>query len=184
MLEIIAAATAVLYLLLITRRSWVAWPVYIISSLLYAPVFWSANLYGDAVLQLYFVSVGFYAWWRWGRAEGPVAVERWRLKRHLWILVSWVLAAIMLGRLLSSTPAGALGYGDALVTVGSVVATVLTARGVLENWIYWIVIDVIATLLFGVRSLVATMWLYSLYTILAVRGLYVWKSALRYPDSR
>jgi len=184
MLEIIAAATAVLYLLLITRRSWVAWPVYIISSLLYLPVFWAAKLYGDAALQIYFVSAGFYAWWRWGRTEGPTRVERWSLRAHYWIVACWVFASILLGYLLSSTPVGTLGYVDAFVTVGSVIATVLTARGVLENWIYWIVINGVATALFGGRGLLATMWLYGLYTILALRGLYVWKRALRCPDSR
>jgi nicotinamide mononucleotide transporter len=177
MLEIVAAATAVLYLLLITRRSWIAWPVYVASSLMYAPVFWSARLYGDAALQIYFVSVGLYAWRRWSGAEGAIAIKRLGFGSHLWTVGWWLVTAAVLGLFLSSTPAGVLGYGDAFVTIGSIVATVLTARGVLENWLYWVAINGVATLTFGIRGLGVTAILYGLYTALALRGFYAWRRA-------
>lgn len=177
MLEIVAAATAVLYLLLVTRRSWAAWPVYVASSLMYAPVFWSARLYGDAALQIYFVSVGVYAWMRWGCSEGMIAVKKLESTSHIWTVGWWLIASAGFGLLLSKTPAGVLGYGDAFVTIGSIVATVLTARGVLENWLYWLAINLIATLIFGIRGLGFTAALYGLYTVLSVRGFYAWRRA-------
>ena len=179
-IEYLGAISAFVYLVIVTRRSWFAWPAYIASSLLYIPVFWHAQLYADATLQLYFVLMGFYSWWLWKReGRDHVQVVSWSLRTHLLIIIAIILSSLLLGFYLSTTPAGLYGYSDALISISSVVTTVLTARKVLESWWYWICINCIATIVFSMRGLeVVTVLLYIVYIALSVRALFAWKRSL------
>ncbi len=175
LIELLGVATALIYLVLVTKRSWVAWPFYIASSCFYAPVFWVANLYADAALQLYFVAMGIYGWLAWKAESTEIAVVSMPIASNLRIVAAIVGVSACVGYALSLTPAGKFGYSDAFISIGSVVATYLTARKVLESWYYWIVIDLVATIVFGMRQLDITVWLYLVYTVLAVRALVVWR---------
>lgn len=181
LIELLGVTTAIAYLVLVTKRRWIAWPFYIASSCFYTPVFWAANLYADAALQLYFVAMGVYGWLAWKAEASEVAVVSMPIVRNLCIAASIVGASVCVGYALSFTRAGWYGYSDALISIGSVVATYLTARKVLQSWYYWIVIDVLATVVFGMRELDITVWLYGIYTLLAIRALIVWRAVLRGP---
>jgi nicotinamide mononucleotide transporter len=179
LVEFLGVATAIAYLVLVTKRRWIAWPFYIASSCLYTPVFWAANLYADAALQLYFVVMGTYGWVAWKGEAEEVAVVSMAIRRNVMTVAIIVVASAVAGYMLSLTPAGSFGYADAFISMGSVVATYLTARKVLQSWYYWIVIDLVATVVFGMRGLDVTVWLYLMYTLLAVRALLVWNTAFR-----
>ncbi len=178
-LELLGVATALAYLVLVTKRRWLAWPFYIASSCLYAPVFWSANLYADAALQVYFVVMGVYGWMSWKAEAEEVSVVSSPIRRNLAVGAGILGVSALLGCVLSFTRAGAFGYSDAFISVGSIVATYLTARKVLESWFFWIVIDVVATIVFVMRELDSTVWLYLLYSLLAVRAYFIWLRAMR-----
>jgi nicotinamide mononucleotide transporter len=177
-LEVLGVVTALVYLVLVTKRRWHAWPFYIASSCLYVPVFWYADLYADAALQIYFVAMGVYAWVAWKGEAAQVAVASWPRRYHVAMCLGILVVAAGLGSLLSLTSAGWFGYADALITVASVAATYITARKVLQGWLYWIAIDIAAVLVFGLRGLEATAWLYGVYAVLAWRALLAWRGAL------
>ena len=178
-IEILGVATALAYLVLVTKRRWIAWPFYIASSCFYVPVFWAANLYADAALQLYFVAMGVYGWIAWRGEAEAVAVVSTPIQRNLSIAAVIVGASAVVGYALSYTRAGWFGYSDAFISIGSVVATYLTARKVLEGWYYWIVIDIVAAIVFSLRELDVTVWLYLIYVLLAVRALLIWRAVFR-----
>jgi len=178
-LEVLGVVTALVYLVVVTKRRWIAWPFYIASSCLYAPVFWHADLYADAVLQIYFVGMGVYAWMVWKGEAAQVRVASWPLRYNVAISIVIVMTAAVLGYLLSYTSAGWFGYADALITVGSVVATFVTARKVLQGWLYWVAIDIAAALVFALRGLEVTVWLYAVYAVLAWRAFFVWREVSR-----
>lgn len=179
LIELLGVATALTYLVLVTKRRWIAWPFYIASSCLYTPVFWAADLYADAALQLYFVVMGLYGWQVWKAEASEVAVVSMPLSSALRIAAAIVGVSVCAGYALSFTRAGWFGYSDAFISIGSVVATYLTARKVLESWYYWIVIDLFATGVFGMRELDITVWLYLIYSLLAVRALLDWRAVFR-----
>ncbi len=180
LIELLGVATALAYLVLVTQRRWIAWPFYIASSCFYTPVFWKAHLYADAILQLYFVGMGVYGWRTWRSETEEVRVVSIPIRRNAFVAAAVLVAALVVGYALSLTRAGLFGYSDAFISIGSVVATYLTARKVLEGWYYWIVIDLIATLVFGMRDLDITVWLYLIYTVLSVRALLIWRKTIRH----
>ena len=70
--------------------------------------------------------------------------------------------------------------GDAFTTALSITATWLLARKILENWLYWIVVDLVSTILYVYKSLYPSAILFSVLTILAVVGYFKWRKALVY----
>ena len=72
----------------------------------------------------------------------------------------------------------ALPFFDAFVTCGAVVATYMVAKKLIENWIYWFVIDTISILLFISRGLLPTAFLFGLYLVIIFFGYKSWKKIL------
>jgi len=86
-----------------------------------------------------------------------------------------VLAALVSGYLLSIGTDARLPYLDSLTTWGSILTTVMVARKVLENWLYWIVINSISIYLYLDRGLEQTASMFMLYLVLAILGYYAWR---------
>ena len=72
-----------------------------------------------------------------------------------------------------------LPFLDALVTWGAVVATYMVAKKLLENWIYWLVIDSISIFLFISRDLWPTAFLFGVYLVIITFGYHSWSKALK-----
>jgi nicotinamide mononucleotide transporter len=83
--------------------------------------------------------------------------------------------SVVSGWLLESYTNAALPFLDALVTWGAVVATYMVAKKVLENWIYWFVIDTISIFLFVARDLWITALLFMIYIVIILFGYRSWK---------
>ena len=178
-IEYCGASLAIAYLLLVTQRRWWAWPAYIASSLLYIPVFWENSLYLEALLQLFFVIMGAYSWQVWRKLGEVVEPIEWPSRHHWRILTGWGVLTLLCGTMMALTPAGPFAYADAFVTIGSVIATYVTFKRVVENWCYWIAINLVAVTTYSIKGMWVTVALYSLYLLLSVRGLMAWRAALR-----
>ncbi|MDB2558520.1 nicotinamide riboside transporter PnuC, partial [Porticoccaceae bacterium] len=85
--------------------------------------------------------------------------------------------SVISGYLLSKNTSAQLPYLDSFTTWGSVFTTVMVARKVLENWLYWIVINVVSIYLYIDRGLDQTAAMFALYLVLATLGFYAWKKA-------
>lgn len=178
-LETLGTITAVLYLCLIAHRRRIAWVFYIISSLAFIPVFYSTQLYADAALQIFFVCIGLCAWRSWSTTQGrDVEVLSWPTPRLTGIALGITVASCALGyALLSWTNAGWFAYPDAFILVASVVATFLTVWRVVENWWFWLAVNVTTLVVYTLKSIWITSGLALLYTMLTVYGLYQWRRA-------
>lgn len=184
LLEIAGVTAAMLYLLLVSQRTWMAWPAYIFSSCLYAPIFWRAQLYADAALQLFFVGMGIAGWRSWTRFEGPVSVVSLPRQKHLITIAGIVCVTAIVGTALFIwTPAGYYAFPDAFLLIGSIGATMLTVRRIIENWHYWIVINTVSVLLYAWKGIWLTCLLGLMYLCLSVRGLMMWKEESRTPKT-
>jgi nicotinamide mononucleotide transporter len=178
--EAVAVLLGLAYLLLAVREQRLCWLAGGLSSLLFAWLFQRAALPAQALLQAYYVAVAVHGWWHWGRDSGAttaLSVRRWRPGIHL-----LVLGAVGVATLCTLAALGDYGMRALLDTAlawGSVVATWMVARKILENWLYWIVIDSIACLLYLDSSLPATAGLYALYALIAVFGWRRWRAHFR-----
>jgi nicotinamide mononucleotide transporter len=178
-LEIVAFVLSIAMVLCNFRVNPWAWPLAIVSSALYGLLFASSRLYGEASLQLLFITVAFWGWWQWLRGRGadgaPLRVHvlsmsaRWRIGALT--LLAWPL----LGWLLDHRTDSDVPYLDALPTVGSVAGQLLLGRKLVENWPVWLMVNVVSLALFATKGLWLTVLLYALFAGLSVVGWRAWQ---------
>ena len=128
-------------------------------------------------LQAYYVVISIYGWVHWNKGSGDqksVKVTRASGK----VLIGTVLASFILWfviyKILKLTNSD-VPVGDAFTTAAAIVATWMLARKLLENWLFWIVIDSVSVILYVYKGLWATTVLYVVYTIVAVIGYFSWR---------
>ena len=181
-IEITAVIFAILYLVLAVKQNIFCWFFGIISSILYFFIMRSAGLYMEAYLQIFYVLMGFYGWaqWRKGLSNSKLfIVNTWTKSQHFLTVFIILILSIISGSLLGSFTNAVLPFWDALVTWGAVVATYMVAKKLLENWIYWFVIDSISILLFISRDLWPTALLFGVYIVLIIFGYRLWYKTLQ-----
>jgi nicotinamide mononucleotide transporter len=178
-LEAAGVLFSVLYLVLAIRESLWCWPAAFLSSVLTVVVMFGARLYSEAGLNVFYAAMAVYGWFQWrygglsaGMPQLPIGV--WPLRTHALAIGGSAALATVLGWLMSRHTAAAFPYFDAFVTVSSVVTTYMVARKILENWIYWLVIDSASMYLYWQRELYLYVGLFALYLVLVVAGLARW----------
>lgn len=174
--EAIAVVLALAYLLLAVRQNQWCWACAIVSSGIYLALFMRAALPMQAALQAFYIAMAGYGWlaWRSGGAAGSaLPLSRWPVSRHLGALAAIVIASLLSGSV-AARHGSAHPFVDAFVATASVLATWMVARKVLENWLYWIVIDTVAAALYWVQGLHATAGLFVVYVAIAARGHLEW----------
>lgn len=176
--EAIAAAIGLAYLLLAVRRNLLCWLCAFVSTAIYLALFAHAALYMQSLLQVFYLVMAVYGFidWRNGRtSSGDVVIRSWSARQHLVVALFVVVATVVNGWLLERYTDAAAPYLDAFVTWGSIVTTWMVARRVIENWLYWIVVDGIAVWLYLSQGLLATALLFTIYLGIVVRGYVVWR---------
>ena len=157
-----------------------AWPLAMLSSLMYALLFADSKLYGEASLQLFFVAMGAWGWWQWLRGRGTdggaLVVHTLARSTSLVALALTLLAWPLLAWLLMHFTDSTVPWLDALPTVGSILGTWLLGRKFIENWWTWIAVNGFSVALFGYKQLWLTVILYALFAALSVAGLRSWKA--------
>ena len=177
LIEITAVVFAIIYLLLAVKQDVRCWYAAIFSSFLYFFIMMSANLYMEAYLQIFYIFMAIYGWFQWNKNsedKSKFIVRTWSIKKHLIVISSVISLAYISGSLLNIYTEAALPFIDALTTWGAIIATYMVAKKLLENWIYWFVIDSISVLLFMSRGLYLTSVLFFVYLIIIYFGYKSW----------
>ena len=181
-LEWVAVAFGVVSVWLTVRQNPWCWPLGMVNVALFAVLFWRERLYADASLQLVYVAVCAYGWWAWvrgGPGEGPLRVSRAPRRASFLLLGAGLLLAAVLGLTLKRATDAALPFWDAGTTAFSLIAQWMQARKWLENWILWIVVDVLYVGMYLTKGLHLTAGLYAAFVGLAVLGLREWTRTVR-----
>ena len=185
--EIVAAILAIAYLILAMLqdiRCWVAW---IISSLMYFFVMYSANLYMEALLQIFYIFIGLYGLYQWrfkADKKDALKITTWSVKNHLIVIGALVFLTSLSGYVLMIYTAAASPFIDAFTTWGAIAASYLVAKKILENWFYWFVIDFVSVFLFISRELYPTALLFGVYLVLVVFGYRAWSKSWQHADEQ
>ena len=183
--EIVAAILAIAYLILAMLediRCWVAW---IISSLMYFFVMYSASLYMEALLQIFYIFIGLYGLYQWrfkADVKDALKITTWSVKNHLIVIGALVFLTSLSGYVLMIYTAAASPFIDAFTTWGAIAASYLVAKKILENWFYWFVIDFVSVFLFISRELYPTALLFIVYLVLVVIGYSAWRKSWQLAD--
>lgn len=183
--EALAVALGVAYLLLAMRESLWCWYAGFASTAIFLLLFWEVNLLMESALQVYYLAMSVYGWWHWrqGAAGEPLPISRWPASRHAMAIAAVALAAFASGALLSRYSEAALPYLDSFTTWGSILTTWMVARKLLENWLYWLVIDSASIYLYLDRGLYLTAILFAVYLVIAIFGFLQWQRHYRRQSS-
>lgn len=175
--EIAAALMGVAYILLAAKESQWCWPFAFFSTLIYTVLFWEGQLPMQALLNFYYIGMAIYGYWLWrkhGKAEDTLAITSWGwYKNGLFIVAGFTISAITT-YYLTKTGQSKSPTLDAYTTVFAVMNTWLMAKKILQNWLYWVIIDAAAVVLYVQTSYYATAALFVLNTLLAVAGYISW----------
>ena len=178
-LELVAFVLAVAMVVGNIRVAPVAWPLAIVSSLLYFALFWSSRLYGDATLQIFFAVVALWGWWQWLRgtgSDGGALRVRALPARMRWVLLGVLaLAWPATGWYLKTHTDTDVPWWDAFPTAASVIGQWLLGRKYIENWLAWIIVNVVSVGLFAYKGLWLTVILYTLFIAMSVVGWRAWR---------
>ncbi len=181
--EIIAVITSVAYAFLASKNNIWCWFFGILSPLfsMYALYFYF-QLYAEFYLQIYYIGMAVYGFYSWKYGSGDhkeKAIEVWSFSRHFILILSGLILTFTLGYYLKNYTEAASTYLDSFTTVFAIFATFMTARRILENWVYWIIIDGISIYLYFDRGGNLFALLFLVYTIIAIYGFYNWRKTYR-----
>lgn len=193
-LEIIASLLGALCVGLLIRRNHWSWPIGFVQVVLMAVVLWKARLYAETGLQVVFAVLQLYGWWAWlasvkfaaiagdekssEAAGGEIVVRRLSGWRWLAAITSTLIGTAMLYAILVRWTDGQAPSVDAFIAAASLVAQALLAWRYLENWYFWIVVDLVSIPLYGTRGMYALALLYVVFLVMAISGWWVWRSSL------
>jgi len=182
LLELLAVVFAVAYLILAVRENSLCWYAAEISTLIFLFIFWDVKLYMESGLQIYYLAMAFYGWYQWRDAQTETAslqVSKWSARQHVVALALIATLTYVSGSLLNSGTDANLPYLDSFTTWASVVTTFMVARKILENWIYWLVIDSVSIYLYVDRELYFTSLLFAIYIVIIFFGWFAWYRSYR-----
>jgi nicotinamide mononucleotide transporter len=176
------------------RRVW-AWPVGIVGNVLLFTVFLgvafgtpgSANLYGQAARQVFFVLASGYGWWRWRENKrsgsgAPAVTPRWATSRERSIYLPLAAAGVLICfAIFHRVGSGAYFHPkwwyyliDSWIFIGSMLATYAMARGWVDFWLVWICVDLVGVPELFYFKLYPSAAMFIVYGALVIWGFFVW----------
>lgn len=180
--EAIAVVLAAFYLILAMKGSIWCWVAAFASTAIYTALFWKVSLLMESVLNLYYMAMAIYGFNQWSKGRNGdvgIGVISWSLQRHVQIILVTALISVIVGYLMSTYTQASYAYLDAATTCFAVMTTYLVAKKVLENWLYWVVIDFVSIYLYLQKGLMLTSLLFILYVGMAIGGYFLWRTAMR-----
>ncbi len=182
MLEIIAVGLAIAYLLLAARENILCWYCAFVSSAIFSVIFWDVSLLMDSLLNVFYVVMAVAGWLQWrygGTGDTQPPVRTLRAWQHCVLISAMLLLAAANGWYMDNYTRAAWPYVDAFTTWASIITTFMVVFKILENWIYWFVIDSIASYLYIDRGLYLTALLFFAYVIIVIFGFFSWYKSYR-----
>jgi len=177
-IEWIAAIAGAVSVYLSARENIWSWPTAIVNVSLYTFVFFETGLYSDMGLQVVYLVLSVYGWYQW--LHGGAHRTRLHVSRatpRVWLVSTGIALAFWLvwGRYMSTFRGVSFPYLDAGLATLSLVAQWMMTRKILENWVLWIIADIIYVPMYIVKGLYVTSALYAVFLVLAVLGVVEWR---------
>ena len=178
-IESVAVFFSILYVLLAAKESIWCWGAAIISVSLYIYICFSAQLYAETGLQIFYLFMAFYGYYNWNNKESSLQIKEWRTNKHFFIIGIGAILVFFIGFYFATYTNAKMPLVDSFTTVFSIFATYMVAKKILGNWLYWIVIDTVSIYLYFNRDLHLTSLLFIAYTIIAIVGYFSWMKKIK-----
>jgi len=181
-IEVVAVIAGFLCVYFTIKENIWCWPTGLLQVTLYIFVFYQAKLYSDVILHIVYVAMNIYGWYYWlhgGNLRKEARITRLSTTWFVACLVGSAAGTLLLGWFMSTRTDAALPYADAFTTVFSLTAQWLLSRKKLENWHFWIAVDVVAIGVYFTKDLYLTGVLYIAFLIMAAFGLLRWRRSFK-----
>lgn len=167
---------------LTVKKNRLCFPIGIVNVSLYAWLFFQSRLYADALLQIVYIILLVYGWVEWTQGKNSdeqLSVTKTSGKKSIFLFFIGLIGTVSIGTFFRYTTDASLPYVDSLTTSMSLIAQWLVAKKKIENWLWWIVADVIYVSMYVYKHLYLTSFLYFIFIVLAVVGWRQWKKDLQ-----
>ena len=186
----LAGIAGVLCVVLVAKGSIWNYLFGLVNVTMYAYISYKASLYGDAALNaLYYLPMQFIGWWQWRKRGAGVSESEGKdvqvnARRFTWkqrvILAAGCTAAVIAGGFLLQYLGDPQPFKDSTTTVLSIIAQALMALAFMEQWVLWIITNVVSVVMWVVfltkgephAAVMVIMWFF--YLLNSVNGLRVW----------
>ena len=177
--EIIAALLSIFYISLAIKQNIWCWIAAFFSTLIYSILFFDATLLMSSFLNAYYLIMAIYGWYSWkirnDYKDSNLKISTLNLSVNAKIIVVLSIISIVLGYYMTNYTNTSYAYLDSTITIFSLVATYMMTKKILDNWIYWIIIDSAAIYLYFKKEFYVTSILFLIYTILAFLAYMEWE---------
>ena len=182
-IEIFGLCAGTLSIALLIKQNIWTWPIGIAYTLASLYIFFTAKLYADFALHVFFLFMSFYGWYYWLQGnstfDSELPVSRESKKVLAYSIIICVLAIILAGNLFTIYTDAELPYWDNTTSILSVLAIWLQSRKKIESWVFWLIIDILSVGIYFYKELYFYSLLYSIYVIMAFFGYAAWLKCYR-----
>ena len=189
-IEIFGTIIGLIYLWLEYKANIYLWVVSIIMPAIYIYIFYNAGLYADFAINIYYLLIAIYGWFAWkyniklfktsskkDRVEG-LKISSLPKKVWLKLIVVYLILQFLITWVLITYTNSNVPWLDSFTTSVSIIAMWMLARKYVEQWLVWIVVDVVSVGLYIYKDLYYTSALYALYAVIAIQGYIKWKKMM------
>lgn len=185
--ELIGTLFGLLSVYFASKANILTWGTGIINEIFLFILFFQVQLYADMFLQIYFLVVTLYGWYKWSEKTNDNKISETSSGNKIVLPVTILLGTLISGYLFTNIHLywpvyfkiqAAYPFTDSFVMVSSIVATMLLAKKKIENWYLWIVIDLVCIILYFKKGVYFLSLEYFIFLGLASYGLYHWKKKL------
>lgn len=191
-LDITTTALGLAYIILEYRASLWLWVVGFLMQSLGIVLYYQKGLYADCGMEFYYLGVTIYGflYWKFGHKKPENAVQTTvggserpitHFKRNLilpWLLVTLCVWGLIYWILVTQTDSR-VPVADSFTTALSIVGIWALARKYVEQWLIWIVVDIVTSALYFYKDIPFKASLYALYVVIAVFGYRKWLKMMR-----
>ncbi|PHM74724.1 nicotinamide riboside transporter PnuC [Xenorhabdus kozodoii] len=207
-IEAIGTVAGLLCIWLASQEKIINYLFGLINVSLFAVIFFQIQLYASLILQIFFFAANIYGWYAWSRVNEQKQIElkiRWLNPKQMAIVAVISIFAILVmtfnidqifGYMAKVVVLALQGMGfnismpdlqpdafpfwDSVMTVLSIVAMILMTRKHVENWLVWIVINVISVVIYYYQGVLAMSLQYIILTGIALNGARLWIKAAKH----
>lgn len=176
-LQIVGTTLGLIYLWLEYKANIWVWVIGAIMPMVHGVLYLNSGIYADAAMQLYYVAAGIYGLAVWKRHPKDSSSGRIKHTPLRWILplvAIYVVLHVAIYFVLTDFTDSRVPFFDSMSTALSIVAMWMLSRKLVEQWLVWLVVDMISVGLYLYKGIPLTAGLYAVYCVLAIVGYVRW----------
>ncbi|MDV7418946.1 nicotinamide riboside transporter PnuC [Acinetobacter baumannii] len=181
-LEIFAVLISLIGVGLTVIRNMWCWLFNFFAFVLYAYLFYEFKLYGETILQFFFMVVnfyGFYYWLKGKQQDHDIRIEPIAVQTAIIQMIIAAVGGLVFGLVLINFTDAAVPMLDSQLAAFSLLATYWTSRKHIATWILWVFVDIVYVGMFIYKDLFLTSALYAAFVLMAAYGWYQWEKVKR-----